>query len=180
MKQALAVAAVLLLAPSLARADVSLGANFGATLAFQEGVSGGRFAFGGPYSHASALAPTPGLRFGFTGGTGHHEGYLDTAVAFYPRFDEHSVLLTGNYQYNFDGKANTFFITGGGGPLFHKYNRYSATAFIFGGGVGLRQRVADGHGTIREEIRFDFIPGSSSFPQTFMLGFKFGFDLWFR
>ena len=179
MKRALLPLALLLL-PSPARADVSLGANFGATVGFQEGVNGGRFAFGWPYSSASALAPTPGIRFGFTGGNGHHEGYIDSTVAFYPRFDEHTALITGNYQYNFDGRANTFFVTGGAGPLFYRRGNYSTTSFMFGGGVGFRQSVAGAHGTIREELRFDFIPGSSSYPQTFMIGFKFGFDLWFR
>ncbi len=179
MKRALAAAVVLLAWPSEARADVSLGANFGATINFQEN-DRARVGIGWPYSHAGA-GPTPGIRFGFTGGSGRHEGYLDSTFGYFSRFSERTFLLTGNYQYNFDGHANTLFLTGGGGPyIYGVRDRDDVVAFMFGGGVGFRQRIAGGHGTFREELRFDFIPGSSRYPQTFMLGVKLGFDLWFR
>lgn len=180
MKRALWTAPLILLMATPARADVSLGANFGGTVSFREGVPGGRFALGWPYSHASGLGATPGIRFGFTGGAGRHEGYIDSTFAFYSRSGDHVALITGNYQYNFEGRANTFFVTGGGGPLFFGNDTYSATAFMFGGGVGFRQRIADGHGTMREELRLDFIPSTRAYPQTVMVGIKLGFDLWFR
>lgn len=178
MKRAFAAAVVLLAWPSEARADVSLGANFGATIRFEED-DRARLSLGWPYSQAAG--PTPGIRFGFTGGSGHHEGYLDSTFSYYSRRSERSFVLTGNYQYNFDGRANTFFVTGGAGPLIYGHQDFDDyVAFMFGGGVGFRQRVANGGGTIREELRFDFVPGTDRYPQTFLVGVKLGFDLWFR
>lgn len=178
MKRAPIVAALLLVSAP-AYADISLGANFGATLSFREGDKA-RAGIGWPYSHAGGYGATPGIRFGFTGGAGHHEGYLDSTFAYYSRFDDRVALVTGNYQYNFKGRANTMFVTGGGGPLFYGNRDFDAVVFMFGGGFGFRQRIADGHGSFREEFRFDFIPGRVGYPQTFLLGVKLGFDLWFR
>jgi hypothetical protein len=181
MKRTFAIAVVLLASGAReARADVSLGANFGATIRFQEHDDGrARVALGWPYSQAAG--PTPGIRFGFAGDRGNHEGYLDSTFSFYSRRSERALLLTGNYQYNFNGHANTMFVTGGAGPIIYGHDDFEDyVAFMFGGGFGFRQRIAQGHGTFREEFRFDFIPGSSRYPQTFMLGVKLGFDLWFR
>lgn len=183
MKRALLAVSItsLLMVSEPARADVSLGANFGATVSFRDGDSGHpRVGIGWPYSHGAGYAVAPGLRFGFTGGSGHHEGYLDSMFAYYSRDAVRGGLATGNYQYNFDGRANTFFVTGGAGFVFAGNEYFSAAALMFGGGVGFRQSIAGGHGTFREELRFDFIPGNRDYQQTFLLGVKLGFDLWFR
>lgn len=56
----------------------------------------------------------------------------------------------------------------------------------FGGGVGLRKSMSDGHGFIREEVRYDYLPKSwktlsptlqVGLLATHMLSLKLGFDL---
>ena len=180
MKRAiLSTVFALCLFASESRAEVSLGANFGATVSFPRDENG-RVGVGWPYSSAPSSVATPGIRFGFTGGSGKHEGYLDSTMSFYSRRDERLFLLTGNYQHNFDGRANTFFFTVGGGPIITGNRDGDAVSLMFGGGVGFRQRIAAGAGTFREELRFDFIPGNNGIPRTFLLGVKLGFDLWIR
>jgi hypothetical protein len=173
-----------------ARADVSLGASFGATVSFPK-YGEERVGFGWPYSSAPAALPTPGIRFGFTGGSGKHEGYLDSTVSYASTYGERVVLLTVNYQYNVEGRGSGLYFTAGAGPLHYGVRSNTVTTLMVGAGVGLRQRVASGAGTFREELRFDFLPETSLPPDspdgrvsprgaTFLLGFKLGFDLWFR
>lgn len=169
----------MLLIAKPSRAEVSLGANFGAVVSFPRDERG-RVGLRWPYSNAPSSVTTPGIRFGFTGGTGKHEGYIDSTATFYSRRSERLFLLTGNYQHNFSGRANTFFFTAGGGPIIVGNEDGDGVSLMAGGGVGFRQRFAGGAGTFREELRVDFIPGSNSVPRTFMIGIKLGFDLWIR
>lgn len=183
-KRAIAVATLFLAFSSPVRADVSLGANFGLTTVFpSRGPAHTQLDW--PYPNSFWLDGTPavrpGIRFGFTGGAGHHEGYIDSSFALYMPAGAHVGVFTGNYQYNFAGRANTFFVTGGAGPVIYGNGQDAERVlFMLGGGVGLRQRFSGGYGTFREELRFDFIPASPRFPQVVMLSLKFGFDLWIR
>ncbi len=187
-----AVIAALVVSTEPARADVSLGASFGAAVSFPR-YGQERVGFGVPYSSAPAFLPTPGFRFGVTGGSGKHEGYLDSTVSYASTYGDRIVLLTFNYQFNASGRASGFYFTAGGGPLHYGPRTNTVTTLMIGVGIGLRQRIASGAGTFREELRFDFLPSTSLAPapdvpgerveprgSTFLLGFKLGFDLWFR
>lgn len=182
---AIGVVAVGVLAAQPSRADVSLGAHFGAAFVFPK-QSDSFFTTGAPFSTAGGFVAIPGLRIGFTGGTGHHEGYIDTAFRFDGNYRTRSFLVTGNYQYNFNGgfAPNTVFLTVGGGLVYAgtrvQNDDRGSTSGMIGGGVGFRQLVSQGHGTIREEFRLDYVSHSDFIPEAIMLSAKFGFDLWFR
>ncbi len=181
MKRVLSASAVALcvaLAPESAKADVSLGANFGAGVVFPRR-SDTYAAIGWPYS---SLGTMPGIRVGFElADEGKHELYLDTTAWAQGNPNVRFALLLVAYQHNFAPRdPNTFFFTAGGGPVmvFSRGDDYAT--FMAGGGVGFRQRVSQGHGTFREELRGDFIAGSEFSERRFVISLKFGFDLWFR
>lgn len=181
MKRVLSVAAVastLALAPAAAKADVSLGANFGAGLVIPRR-SDTHLAVGWPYS---SLGNMPGIRVGFElGEPGKHELYLDTTAWAQGSPNVRYALLLVAYQHNFAPRdPNTFYFTAGGGPVMVLNRGDDYITFMAGGGVGFRQRVSGGHGTFREELRGDFIAGSEFSERRFIISLKFGFDLWFR
>jgi len=172
-----AVAAFFLL-PSGARADVSLGANFGAGLVLPE--AGNNYVvIGWPYSSLQAL---PGVRVGFElSDDKRHELYLDSTLFVRGSRPQRQGILQVAYQHNFMPKEkNNFYLTAGGGPMWYSDPNTGEFTVVIGAGVGLRQLVSGGHGTIREELRFDFVKDTDYFQRTFLISAKFGFDLWFR
>jgi len=134
---------------------------------------------------SSAVFFQPGLRVGFTGTNSPHEFYLDTGVSDLDG-DVTRILFTGNYQYNFASKTNTsFYLTGGLGFLNVSIVDVGATSLMLGAGVGARFRVANGHGSIRTELRYDRVAEGDDgaievFDEAGLVGFKLGFDLWMK
>jgi hypothetical protein len=173
---ALALCAVFI--PEAAKADVSLGANFGVG-AFFPRRSESYIGVGWPYS---SLGTMPGLRVGFElADAGKHELYLDTTAWAQGNPNIRFAMVLVAYQHNLTPREpNTFYFTAGGGPVFVLSRGDDFVTFMAGGGVGFRQRVSQGHGTFREELRADFLPGTDYTQRTFIVSLKFGFDLWFR
>jgi hypothetical protein len=166
------------LAPAAARADVSLGANFGAAFVIPE--SGpSHVGIGWPYS---SLLTLPGLRVGFElSGDKKHELYLDSTFWAQGSRPFRTGILLVAYQHNFNpNESNTFYFTAGGGPIWYSAPNTGEFTLMAGGGVGMRQKVSGGHGTIREELRGDFVMDTDYFERKFLISAKFGFDLWFR
>ncbi|MGZ3449737.1 MAG: hypothetical protein ACXWUG_00045 [Polyangiales bacterium] len=173
-----------LAAASPAKADVALGTHFGAGVDFTEHRTG-RFFVGWPYGFQ-----LPGVRFTAATESGRHEIYLDSALQY---TSAHTIdpdirvpsstqfLLFIAYQHIFDPhQSNSLFFNAGGGPVVYS-GPFDAVTFMTGGGIGFRQRISGGHGTFREELRLDFIfAHKNDVPQAAILGFKFGWDLWFR
>jgi len=170
-----------------AHADVALGTNFGAGVAFPHHDSA-TFFVGWPYSFQTYQLP--GVRFTAEFGGGRHEIYLDSSLS---HTGAHTIdpndrvpsqtafVLVVAYQHIFDPhQSNSFFFNAGGGPLYYDFGNNDAVTLMAGGGVGFRQRIAGGHGTFREELRLDFVVEHKGIPQAAVLGFKFGWDLWFR
>jgi Outer membrane protein beta-barrel domain len=183
---------VALLALSAAPASAlhwSLGANLGMQMVDPDG--GDNFtAFAWPNM------VTPGLRVGFTGENPQHELYFDTGLSLLSSedFSGRSFTTTANYQYNFPSQSNlNFFLTGGAGfaiegstidtgPPLGEIEE-SATSAIYGGGVGIRHKMGNGHGTLRAEVRYDMVgegedDGITIIPESSIFGIKLGFDLW--
>jgi hypothetical protein len=173
-----AVALAAVLAPTAARADVSLGANFGAGI-FIPRRSDTYVGVGWPYS---SLGTMPGIRVGFElADQGKHELFLDTTAWAQGNPNIRFAMVLIAYQHNFSPRdPNTFYFTAGGGPVMVFTRGDDYVTFMAGGGVGFRQRLSQGHGTFREELRADFLPGTEFTQRTFIVSLKFGFDLWFR
>jgi hypothetical protein len=136
--------------------------------------------------------PIGGLRVGFTGDNPTHEFYLDTALSMLSQDDAslNEVLFMGNYQYNFGSQGSTApYVTAGVGIAMLSADSgspggdVSATSTIFGGGVGLRHKMGNGHGTLRGEVRYDMQgEGEDSsvivVEEAGIFGIRLGFDLW--
>ena len=110
-----------------------------------------------------------------------HELYLDSTFFVRGSPSNRNGILHIAYQHNFTPREkNTFYFTAGGGPLWYSDRNNREFTFTAGGGVGARQNVSGGHGTMREELRADFVADTEFFQRTFIISAKFGFDLWFR
>ena len=162
-----------------AHADVSIGANFGGGVHFPKRRDTEVYAAWpaqGPY-----FTPLPGIRFGFTGGTGAHEGYVDSSAAIFGDDRLRWVLATANYQYAFTPLSEkTAYLTFGGGLLYRGVQNDGTAGGVLGAGFGMRQRVSRGYGTFRGELRVDWVPRASAYGETITVWAKLGFDLWFR
>lgn len=173
--------AVIAVAPASAM-NWSIGANLGAQ-------------FVSPDTSESATDfswPLGGLRIGFTGANPMHEFYLDTELGLFSQgdFSASSILFMGNYQYNFASQGSTApFVTVGvgidnesidfGGPS----GKISAMQTIFGGGVGMRHKMGNGHGTLRGEVRYDMVGEGKDndvvvLEKASVVSVRLGFDLW--
>lgn len=164
----------------------SLGTNYGfAVLRPDQGGSTTVFDWPG-----SALGFQPGMRLGVTGGGRFSEGYLDVGVFFLDgdggsRRDLQASL---NYQRNLAPESQTSLYFTAGGGIVHRAedeaaSSAAATAGSFGGGVGVRNEVSNGFGSLRVEARVDRIlegrdGGSVVVPRSVVFALKVGFDLW--
>jgi hypothetical protein len=177
----LAALSLLVLASTALAGNWSLGTNLG--ISFYNPEDGGDLTFIAIPS--SAVFFQPGLRAGFTGTNSPHEFYLDTGVSDLDG-DVTRILLTGNYQYNFASKTSTsFYLTGGLGFANVSIADRGATSLMVGAGAGARFQVANGHGSIRTELRYDRVAegddgGIPVIDEAGLIGFKFGFDLWMK
>lgn len=173
--------AVMAVAPASAM-NWSLGANLGARfISPDEGESATEFAW-----------PQGGLRVGFAGDNPMHEFYLDTELDMFSQdeFSASNITFMGNYQYNFGSQGSTApFLTAGVGVNMESLDDgtpggdASTTQTIFGGGVGLRHKMGNGHGTLRGEVRYDMVGEGKDDDivleeKSSVFGIRLGFDLW--
>jgi hypothetical protein len=124
----------------------------------------------------------PSLRIGaLLGPSMAHEVYAKTGFVDESRGggSVHILALTGNYQYTFpaEGGASPY-LTAGGGLLDAGSSGGSSTSGVFGGGVGVRYPVAERHGALHFEARFDRIGESDRVRPMNVFSFLFGFELW--
>jgi len=168
----------------------SLGANLGYSM-ISPAYTGAEKTnlFGWP---SSTNGVTPGLRIGFTGENPQHEFYFDTGLSITSTtgISSRDFIATANYQYNFGASGSVApYLTAGGGLLLTGGKiealdiDYSATSAVLGGGVGIRHKMGNGHGTLRAEARFDRTTEGKDndeliIPKANVFGLKLGFDLW--
>ncbi len=189
MKKAATLLAVVLLAswPALARADWSLGPNLGLSeLLPSDG--GDNVSYLSIPSTSAGLQP--GLRVGFMGQSPKQEIFLDTGLLWISTSGAHSTDfdLTGNYQFDLSsGTGYTPYVDLGLGFLYSGFEdaagTFSATSAIFGGGVGLHRRMANGVVTLRGEVVVDYVTKGEDHdvvitPAGTIIGVKVGFDVW--
>jgi hypothetical protein len=140
----------------------------------------------------------PGIRIGYTRENTPSEFYVATGLALVTGGGSSSsdFELTANYQYNFKkknepSKPMTPYLTGGLGLVSTSFSTsgpgpdVGATSLVYGFGAGLRHRVAEGHGSIRTEVRFDHITEGDDgaavpIPSSNAFGIRVGFDLWMK
>ncbi len=167
--------------PGTSSADVSLGTNLGLMVFDPSGGGGSTTIFEMPNTVGDLQ---PGLRLGFRPSDPHHELYLNTGLIYTSRSGHNSHFLeaTVNYQYNLTPQeATSAYLTAGGGLLtVGGSNETASTSGIFGGGLGVRFRVAEGHGSLRAEARLDRFGESDSIHEGTMFGLRLGFDLWLQ
>lgn len=180
------IAAALVLGADSAHAEGwSIGSNFGFTVVQPKGGGDNLVAIGLPGSVGQVIPGfQPGMRVGFPFGAGANETYFDAGLSSLTASGETltGYQVTANLQHNLSstGSSSPYF-TVGGGVLGQSYPSESFSNPILGGGLGLLGRVADGHGTLRAELRFDYVfEDQQGFEGGSVLGIKFGFDLWIK
>ncbi len=177
----LATACLLVLLPGISAAEFSLGANAGLLIHTVSGASRSTTIFEWPNSAGDL---EPGLRVGFRPADSHHELYLNSGAIYQSTSgsNSHVIELTANYQYNFMREnAISPYVTLGGGLLSIGGSSGSgATSGLFGGGLGGRFRVAEGHGSLRAEARYDRLGDSDRIAEASLVGIRLGFDLWMK
>jgi hypothetical protein len=164
----------------------SLGTNYGfAVLRPDEGSSTTVFDWPG-----SALGFQPGMRLGVTGGGRFSEAYLDAGVFFLDGEEgsRRDLQASLNYQRNLAPESQTSLYFTAGGGIVHRAedeaaSSASATAASFGGGVGVRNEISNGFGSLRVEARVDrILEGRDGdtivVPRSVVFALKVGFDLW--
>lgn len=166
----------------------SLGSNLGFSSIDPSGGGDNTSVFAWPNN---VIVFTPGMRVGFTGDSPQHEFFIDTGFILVSSGSNSTryMDLIANYQYNFNTSSLSPYVTGGigiasvgfdsGGPSI------SATSVQFGGGVGLRHKMGNGHGVLRGEVRYDRVNEGDDgavvvIDELGIIGIKLGFDLWDR
>jgi hypothetical protein len=179
-----ALVALALGAASQAHAGmVSLGTNFGLTIHHPSGGGGNTTIFGLP---GSTFGFQPGIRVGFQPGGTTHELFLDTGLLSLSSGGSTERLLQAsvNYQYNFSSKSKTRpYLTAGLGFFNeHSSGENGETSGLGGGGIGIRQWVAEDHGALRLEVRYDHLGWSShgAIGKAGLTSIKAGIDLWMK
>ena len=160
----------------------SIGSNLGISVLHPKGGEDNLLALGVPGS-AGQLVPgfQPGLRLGF--GASGNEGFFDVGLNTLAVSGEtiSAFQVSANYQHDFSATGSSSYFTVGAGILGQSYESQTHSNLIVGGGLGVRNRVADGHGALRAEMRLDYITEDTrGFVGGLLFGIKFGFDLWMR
>jgi len=175
MRRLLGLTFTLLFLASPARAaHLSLGANG----ALMKGVSGREsfdLALSLPFDDA---LHRPGFRVGVADEHRNHEIFMDVGATVLKSSYEvyRSVTVTGNYQHSLKQEGSvTQYVTLGGGLTTQGVSARTDTRAVYGGGLGIRQTVADDHGSVRVELRVERIADAMT-----LAGVKFGFDLWLK
>jgi len=169
--------------PSTARAGhVSLGANLGFAR-YNPDFGDGTTIIGWP---SSELTYMPGIRVGLSDEAYRNEIYFDTGFTLLDSNASASVLeLTGNYQLAFTpAKEVSPYVTAGGGIITaHTSGGFSesSTGGVIGGGLGFRDRLANGHGALRFEGRFDHLfRADPLLEKANLVQLRLGFDLYLQ
>ncbi len=177
----LVAACLLSVLPGTSAADVSLGTNLG-LMVFDPSEGGGSTTIFEMPNTVGDLQP--GLRLGYRPSDPHHELYLNTGLIYTSRsgHNTHFLEATVNYQYNLTPQEPTSAYLTAGGGLFTVggSNESASTSGVFGGGIGVQFRVAEGHGSLRAEGRLDRLGESDSVHEGTMFGLRLGFDLWLQ
>lgn len=136
-----------------------------------------------------------GLRLGFANEGSPHEIYFDNEFGWFDSDDVsgHSLSLTANLLYALSPGITAPYLTGGlgfvnvGSHIETGFGDFSAsaTSITLGLGVGLRHRLANGHGAVRGEVRYDRLTEGEDhdvvvIDEAGVLSLKFGFDLWMK
>ena len=170
------------LLPAVSLAAVSLGTNLGLTIHHQAGEPTTVVE-----SPSSAANLQPGLRIGFSMRDPRTEFYINTGFSYLSHYGSSSsaIEVTGNFQSNFSPEARTTpYLTAGAGLLNMgssggSRGSVNATSMVLGGGLGISRRVAERHGRLRMEVRYDLATEASPFiGKASMFGVRLGFDLW--
>lgn len=131
----------------------------------------------------NALAYQPALRVGIGDSRHAHEVLQDSGLFM---IDEAGSTLSlfaflGSYQHTlFADRANAPFANIGVGLYREGGAALTSTTRSGGVGVGLRHVVNDRHGTVRGEVRVDYLKHDDTFgrPDLTTIGLRLGFDLW--
>jgi len=134
---------------------------------------------GVPASSGPFAGFTPGLRIGVLDGTGRNQLFFDTGlqVISVSGSSVQSSTVTANYAYHFQEGSGPYLTAGLG---FHMvgFDANTETQLRYGAGVGVRQRLAHGHGAVRFETRLDVLdPTESQLDSVTDFGLRIGFDL---
>ncbi len=181
--RSLAAACLLALLPAASRADFSLGTNLGMTFHRLSGASSSTTLIEWPNSAGDY---EPGLRVGFRPSDPHHELYVNSGLISqsHEGSNYHIIEATLNYQYNFlpDDPSTAYLTIGSGLLSVGGSSSSSDTSGLFGGGLGVRFRVSEGHGSLRAEARYDRLGESHDHElhKASLFGIRLGFDLWLQ
>lgn len=185
MKRLVLVCALLaLVAVSANAGTVTVGTNFGFTH-YIPSEGDGLNSLGWPQVSNTLLMQTfsPGLRVGFA---------LDDAAQTMLDFDSSVQILSMNegtlrtlegmvaYRYHFSTEPTAPYVTAGVGLLNVSYDGSAGNSFVFGGGIGVRNTLANGNGSLRAEIRVDRQAKSNDdvpMDELTAVGLRVGFDL---
>jgi hypothetical protein len=141
-------------------------------------------------SQAGFYLPTfmPGLRVGGFLDEAHQQSlYLDTGL-FYATSDGNSLMnLQGllAYEFAFGDQPTVPIVNVGVGVLHVGDDDDSYNSMVIGGGLGLRHRLAHGHGALRAEVHVDRQfeaedNGHTVLPALTAVGAKLGFDVYLK
>ena len=165
----------------------SLGANYGVTIYHPKGGDNTTI-LGLP---ASASTFQPGIRIGVSDEKMQNELYFDTGFSVLSgNGGFHTIVVTANYQRTLsDEKLSSPYVTAGIGAISAGADlgigSTSAVSAVFGAGLGLRAKLANGHGALRVEARVDHISagkdrGTEVISPATLFGLKGGFDIWLK
>lgn len=175
--------ASLVLSPAPARAERSIGANLGVVYLLPEYGTGGLV-----ISAPSTVFPLiqPGVRLGFSDARRANWLVLDTGLMLIEASGTSFYVapLLASYEHHFapDADASPYVNFGLGANVVGGEDDLE-TGLTLGAGLGVRHRLAHGHGAARVELRFDRIEEfeSSGWFSTGgyqQIGARIGFDLY--
>jgi len=121
----------------------------------------------------------PGLRVGAWDPSFHHEWFVDSSFLLLSNSGStaYTASNTLNYAYAFR-RGSAPYVTGGAGFAHFSSEGSSQTFWLYGVGLGHRQRLRHGHGSVRTEFRFDRISDSDATSNDInVLAVRIGFDL---
>jgi hypothetical protein len=173
-----------------ATADWSVGNNLGLTIMLPSGGGDSAVLFDAPAGAGSGflmLGTMPGMRFGFTNDARQEEFHLDGGLGLISGGGDSftSLQITGNFQHAFRpmSQGNQPFITLGAGANLLSGGSSTVTSLVMGIGIGQRVWVADQHGSVRFELRYDRVGEAKESGyvvqealNTFQV--RIGYDLW--
>ena len=163
----------------------SIGTNLGLAVLHPKGGGDNLTVIGVP-GGAGPFFPgfQPGLRLGILGEGGKGGLNLDIGLSslFVSGQSFNSFQGTVNLLRNFSPSASaTPFVTVGAGLLALRAEEETSTNAIFGGGLGIQNRLSHEHGALRGGVRLDYITeNEEGFVGGLVFGIKLGFDLWMK